>query len=332
MRPFVTLGDLIADLDLGVEAFPIEPGQHQTLSRLSAGPGGAGNALLAAARLGAPAAALGALGADWVGERVLAGLRAAGVDVSAVVIEPEAETTVALRLRAEAGAQVFLGKPGARGPLTLPDAWAEKLRAAGVVLVSGWAAEHDHADVILAGAQSAAAAGVPVLFDPGPRAAGLNPDWLGALLALTRVLLVTETEAAGLAAQLGAPAAAGWVSAERTVILKRGAAGCEILTPAGARAYPGFPVAARDALAAGDCFAAAVGWGLLHGYTWDVIGPLANAAGAAKVQQLGTGVAAPARAAVLAVLRHFRPDVASQLEPAPRLERVRVRRAPRCEG
>ena len=50
MKSFVTLGDLIADLYLGIESLPVQAAHHQTVTQFDLGPGGAGNALVAAAR------------------------------------------------------------------------------------------------------------------------------------------------------------------------------------------------------------------------------------------------------------------------------------------
>jgi sugar/nucleoside kinase (ribokinase family) len=300
MKPFVTLGDLIADFYLGVEALPIEAGQHQSVSHFEVGPGGAGNALVAAARLGLPTAALGSLGEDWVGERVLHHLRAEGVDVRQVLAMNDAPTATAVVVRAERGGHVFLGRYGTHGPKSLPARWTQVLQSAGGVLVSGWSFFHDEPAVIRSGAEMAALAGAPVLFDPGPRVAAIEGEWLQALLRCAQVVLLTEAESDGVGIQ------------DRrglTTIIKRGAQGCTIVTDGAKVECPGYPVDVRDVAAAGDCFAAAVGWGMVRGLSWGVIGAVANAAGAAKVQKPGTALAAPTRAEVAAVLSAHRPEL-----------------------
>ena len=338
MPPFVTLGDLIADLHLGIESFPVQPGQHQNVSGLALGPGGAGNAAVAAARLGLPVVSLGALGDDWVGAQVLAQLRAEGVDAGLVLPRPGEATAVAVILRAGDGAHVFLGQPGTRGPRELPAAWGAVLRAAGRLLVDGWAWRHDHPEVILAGVQAAAEAGVPVLFDPGPLAGEIDLDWLRELLARAAVLLATEAEAETVARRLDLAGVEALAGAGRTVVVKRGAAGCRLIQT-GPRApgapgsggmveCPGYAVPVADLTAAGDCFSAAVAWGLGRGLPWETIGALANAVGAAKIQKIGSALAAPTRAEVGAVLRRFRPDLLEEWEGAA----PRSRRGPRCEG
>ncbi|MGQ0605231.1 MAG: carbohydrate kinase family protein [Anaerolineales bacterium] len=309
MKPFVTLGDLIADLYLGVDRLPVEAAQHQTVSHFDLGPGGAGNALVAAARLGLPTVALGSLGADWVGERVLHHLRAEGVDTSHVLQMNDAPTAAAVVLRAEAGGHVFLGRYGTHGPQALPARWTQVLQSAGIVFVDGWSYFHDEPAVIRAGAEMAARAGAPVLFDPGPQVAAIDSEWLKAMLRSAKVLLMTEEESSvldrvGLRQSFALHDRRGLVC-----ITKHGAAGCTIATGDSTIDCPGYAVEMRDTTAAGDCFAAAVGWGLLHGLPWNVIGAVANAAGAAKVQKLGTALAAPTREEVAAVLYAYRPEL-----------------------
>lgn len=297
MQPFVTLGDLIADFYVGVEHFPIQPGEHQDAPDLTLGPGGSGNALVAAARLGLPCVALGGMGDDWVGRHIRGQLAAEGVNVTHATPMPGERMAVAVVIRAQDGQHVFLGHYGTRGPRTLPESYAPLLRTAGVVLVDGWTYRHDWPEAILAGARLAAEAGALVMFDPGPQLREIDPAWLAAMAACARVLLLNEAEAEALAA-VGLPPG----PAEQVVIIKRGAAGCTIRTPAHTYACPGFVAPVVDLTAAGDCFAAAVAWGHLHGWPWEAIGRLANAVGAAKVQKIGTALAAPTRAEVEAVL------------------------------
>lgn len=310
MKPFVTLGDLIADLYLGIERLPVEAALHQTVSHLTLGPGGAGNALVAAARLGLPCSALGSLGDDWVGERVLHHLKSEGVDVSGVLRLNAAPTATAVVLRAEAGEHVFLGYFGAHGPQELPEAWRPILQSAGVVLVEGWSFFHDEPALIRAGAELAAQAGVPVLFDPGPRVADIEHDWLAALVRCAGVIIMTEDESHALQRRLLMADLEREVPL-RAIILKRGAEGC--LISAGGRRLecPGYPVEVRDLTGTGDCFAAAVAWGLLRGLSWEVIGAIANAVGAAKVQKIGTALAAPTREEVAAILHAYREELVS---------------------
>lgn len=314
MRALLTLGDLIADLCLDIESLPVQPTGHQTLSGLTLGPGGAGNTLVAAARLGLPTIALGHLGDDWIGERVLAHLNAEGVGIAQIGRLVGAETRAAVRLRAAEGGQVFMARPGVVGPSALPEAWSAALAAAGAVFVDGWSFFHNEPELIHAGVKRAVAAGVPVLFDPGPRVGVIDSGWLRTIARSASVLLVTEPEHQTLSRRLELGDLRA-LSELRAVVLKRGAEGCVISAGAERIVCPGFPVAAVDPTGAGDCFAAGVAWGLLTGQPWDVIGAVANAVGALKTARVGTALAAPTRSEVLALLAAHRPDFVRRLAP-----------------
>ena len=313
MLPLTTLGDLIADLCLDVESFPILPPGHQTLSGLALGPGGAGNALVAAARLGLPAVALGCVGDDWIGARVLTHLNAEGVEAGRVMRQTGADTRTAVRLRAGTGEQVFMGRPGGLGPATLPETWAHAIADSGVLLVDGWSFFHSNPALVLQGVEAASQASVPLLFDPGPRVGAIDPEWLRTVTRAATVILATEPEHQALTRQLDLRDLRALKSL-RALILKLGPGGCVISTAAERIVCPGYPVEARDATAAGDCFAAGVAWGLLTGQPWAVIGAIANAVGAAKALKVGTALAAPTRAEIGDVLRAHRPELARLFE------------------
>jgi sugar/nucleoside kinase (ribokinase family) len=86
------------------------------------------------------------------------------------------------------------------------------------------------------------------------------------------------------------------------IVIKRGAQGCRIITVDSRVDIPAFPVTVRDLVGAGDCFNAAFIYGMLHGLSLVEAATLANAAGGAKVQKLGSGRAMPTRSEVAAVL------------------------------
>ena len=87
-----------------------------------------------------------------------------------------------------------------------------------------------------------------------------------------------------------APADAAGRSGPRTVVVKRGAAGCRVYTDATVGAdLPGLPVTLRDTTAAGDCFDAGYIWAHIKGRSPEQCARLANIAGAVAVGKLGGG-------------------------------------------
>jgi sugar/nucleoside kinase (ribokinase family) len=93
------------------------------------------------------------------------------------------------------------------------------------------------------------------------------------------------------------------------VVIKRGMAGCFLLTEDDLHIAPGLPVVARDATGAGDSLAAAIMYGFLHQFGLQELGDLGNATGAAKVLKLGTGHNMPTVSEVNAMLQRFGSNV-----------------------
>jgi sugar/nucleoside kinase (ribokinase family) len=303
----VVLGDLVADLVIRIPSFPIAATQLQRVEYLSLGPGGAANVAIMAARLGLSVAYLAEVGDDTFGKLVLEGLNAEGIDTSGIQVTPGGETPVAAVIVDRSGEPAYLGYPGRLSIRSLPADWKNRLTSAQAVFSDGWVDDEGIPGLILEGMGLAAGAGVPCFFDPGPGNPLHDLSWHRKAASLARVVLATEQEARRLSAQ-GDP----FESARELlrhgpgmVVLKRGAGGCAILQGEETQVSPGFPVESRDATGAGDSLDAAVIYGFLHRLSLEDLGKLANAAGAAKVQKLGTGRNLPTRAEVQAVLDRF---------------------------
>ncbi len=90
------IGSINLDLVATAASLPA-PGETVTGATLARHPGGKGaNQALAARRLGAEVALIGRVGADSMADEALALLRADGVDLSGVAVDPEQPTGVAL--------------------------------------------------------------------------------------------------------------------------------------------------------------------------------------------------------------------------------------------
>nr|MBP6787919.1 carbohydrate kinase family protein [Promineifilum sp.] len=166
--------------------------------------------------------------------------------------------------------------------------------------------------IVLAALRVASEAGVPSFFDPGPGNPKIDNTWHSEAAALATVLLATEDEARRLSGEADPVNSARVLLARgsRLVIIKRGMAGCFLLTADDLHIAPGLPVVAKDATGAGDSLAAAVIYGYLHHFPLHALGDLGNATGAAKVLKLGTGHNMPTVAEVNEMLRRFGSDVA----------------------
>jgi ribokinase len=250
------VGSCNVDLVVRVATLP-RPGETVLGGDVERLPGGKGaNQATAAARLGADAVLLGAVGADEDGDWLVEGLAERGVDVSKVARVPR-PTGVALIAVAPSGENQIVVAPGANLELDLS---AVDLGAYDVVLAS--------AEVAAAALAAAAGSGARLVLNASP-AAGVAPE----VLSACEVVVVNEVEAAAVDA-----------GALRHCVVTRGAAGAVLLD----RGYevaraPAPRVAAVDTVGAGDVFCAAYAVRLAGGDT-----PAAALAFAATAGALAT--------------------------------------------
>lgn len=313
----IILGDILADYAIRVENLDIKPKDLQRVSYLALGPGGACNVAIMAAHLGLPVCTLGEVGHDLFGKIVLEGLSAEGVDVSHVIVSENVLTPVANVLVDEQGEPAYLGFPGSLQVMNLTEEWRSLISKAEALYADGWVDQPAEADIILEGLRAAKAANVSSFFDPGPGNPKVDNAWHSEAAGLATVLLATEEEARRLSGEADPVNSARVLLARgsRLVVIKRGMAGCFLLTETDLHIAPGLPVVARDATGAGDSLAAAVMYGYLKGYDLQALGDLGNATGAAKVLKLGTGHNMPTVAEVNQMLARFGSEV--KLEPVP---------------
>jgi ribokinase len=303
----LVFGDLIVDLSLHIPRFPVQAGDIQRATYLEIGPGGATNVAITATRLGMDVGCMGEIGSDRFGRAVLAGLRREEIDVANVRITPEAETPVAGVLVDAQGEPAYLGYGGSLQLKSFPEKWKRSIREAEALFAGGWAEYEWTPKLILDAMRAARKANVPVFFDPGPGNPAVDPSWWQNAIGLTTVFLATETEARNLTG-LDDPLVSARELLKRgpqSVVIKRGAAGCFLLTNDEEHIAPGLPVQAQDATGAGDSLNAAVMSAFLRKLNIEQIGRLANATGAAKVQKLGTGYNMPTADEIRDVLDRF---------------------------
>jgi ribokinase len=297
-RPQVTvLGSLNMDISVIVPRLP-GPGATVLGSAARFTPGGKGaNQAVAAARLGAGVRMVGCVGDDDFGRRLLAALRAEGIDVGAVRTVTGAPTGLAMIAVDEAGENLITVAPGANHQVGPPDVAA--------------ASAHDR-DILVISAEIPAAAITQALTQPGPAILNLAPappdaarlvagggtlDWL----------VVNESEAAAV---LGRPvrglADASRAAADLTAVGPRhavvtaGTHGAALADQDGAHTIEGFKVRAVDTVGAGDTFVGALAAALAAGVPPRDAVRAAAAAGAAAVTRHGAQAAMPRPADVRA--------------------------------
>lgn len=303
----IILGDLLADYSLRLPNTTVEPEDLHRVSYLELGPGGACNVAITAARLGLEVACLGKVGDDLFGCLVVDSLVQEGIGTSGVITTPGARTPVANVLVDERGEPTYLGYPGSLRLNVLPDAWRPALSSAEALFVDGWAEHQGVPNLKLEALDVAAAARVPIFFDPGPGGHRFDNSWHRKAAGLATVLLATESEARRLSGQDEPVSAARSLLSDNTrlVVVKRGLAGCLLVAGSETVISPAFPVTLVDATGAGDSFDGAIIYGFLKGLPLPDLGVLANAAGGAKVEKQGTGHNMPDAAEIRALLERF---------------------------
>jgi len=308
----ISVGDLVADLIVEIPELPVRANEHQIARSLRLEPGGAGNFLIAGARLGMWMQAMGCLGDDLYGRKVIGVLREEGVDVHTIAQLPGSTSTTVLVLMDDKGEHVFLGVAGHGAAVSLTADYRQEIGRSDALFTCGYALlEEQLARFTREAVQEAHQQGVPVFFDPGPLVAQMPEDVWRDLVRRSRVLLLTEDEACQMSDGLCGEEVVHFLlkMGPELVVLKRGEQGCLVATADQIIEVPGFPITVRDTAAAGDSFDAAFVYGYLHHYSLSQAAVLANAMGAAKVQKMGSGTKVPTAKELMAILRRYGSEV-----------------------
>jgi ribokinase len=294
----VVVGSLMMDLVVRAPRLPL-PGESLLSHSFQTSPGGKGaNQAAAAARLGASVRMVGRIGRDRFGEILRGKLEGAGADTTHVSVDPEAGTGVAVPIVLDSGDNAILAVPQANMNLGAAEIEAaqDAITTADMLLLNFEAGM----DAVEAAARMASAAGVPVLLNPAPIAPH-SP----LLLALARVVVVNEVEAAAIVPEAGGNHAQELKDLQRIaprVVITLGAEGLLAGDIDGTFSLQAFPVQAVDSVGAGDAFCAALGVRLCEGADLREAARFAAAAGALAVTRPGAQSSLPARAEVEAFL------------------------------
>lgn len=275
----VVVGSVNVDLLAQVQRHP-RPGEtlHGTGGQML--PGGKGaNQAVAAARLGARVAMVGAVGTDVQAEAALSALREAGVDLGHVA-EIEGPTGLAIVTVAEDGENSIVVIAGANDAMDAGRvrAAAEVISAARIVVCQG-EIPRDGIEALPALATGR------FLHNPAP-VMELDP----AVLRASDPLVVNQHEAGLVLAQLvpgqeapedpDAVVAALRAAGIPSAVLTLGADGSLVADQAGVRRIPPAPVETVDTTGSGDAFIGALALGLARGDDLATAARLASRVGA----------------------------------------------------
>ena len=275
----VALGEVLIDFtQAGFSA------NGQALFERNAG-GAPANVAVQAARLGMSAQFVGKVGADMHGGFLRRSLQERGVDVSSVVQDPEAFTTLAfveVDPRTAERSFSFARKPGADTRLSPADVPDQAVRACRVLHVGSLSLTDEPARTATLHAVSVAhQAGVLVSYDPNYRAS-LWPseheavEQMSALLSRADLVKINEDEALLLCGTNDADKAARRIldCGAALVAVTLGSQGALVATRAENVFVPTCPCQPRDATGAGDSFWGALLYRLVHERELRTVGDL----------------------------------------------------------
>ena len=308
----VSIGDMVVDVILSVPRLPVNAAEHQILNGLQLEPGGAGNFLIAGARLGMRMTALGAVGEDIFSNALLEMLEGEGVEVGDVLTQASGSTTTVFVLEDASRSHVFLGQYGHGTVVPLSLDWKQCIDNADAVQLWGYSLNESRlVECVQTVADYLKDQGKIVIFDPGPLLASAKPEHCQRLISCATVVLCTEEELTVLGTHCQVAAEPGEILklGPDVVCVKHGQDGCKVYTANEKIEQPGFVVPVVDTNAAGDSFMAAFVYGYLSGWPLKNVADFANAMGAAKVQKFGSGRQVPTVDELRKVLRDFAVDV-----------------------
>lgn len=266
------------------------------------GPGGKGaNQAVAAARLGARVAMVGAVGDDDRGRALIDAVRGENVNVDCVRRIEGMQTGAALVHVDRHGEKQILAIPGANHGLTVEDVEGACARLGGTRVVL--AQLEVQIACVVAAFQWARATGARTVLDPAP-AIRLTSD----LLALVDVLKANAGEAEILTGvrvlhrDAGRKAARKLLQAGAGAVVIEAGRGNLVVWPDGEHWLPRIKVDTVDATGAGDALAGTLAAFLARDRSLIDAATLANAAAALKTTKLGAQTGLPREDEILALL------------------------------
>ncbi|MFN7390629.1 ribokinase [Brevundimonas sp.] len=290
MSRLTVIGSINLDLVATAPRLPVA-GETVTGATLARHPGGKGaNQALAAARLGAEVALIGRVGDDAMADEALVLLRAAGVDLSAVAVDPSAPTGVALIAVDPSGENQIVVAAGANHGVT-PEQLPARIEGPLIVQLE---------------------LPIPAVEAAVGRATGFVCANLApaqpvseALMRRADLIVVNEGEAAFYGDALHAGGG--------RVVVTQGARGAEMYQRGVSVAAATPPaVTAVDATGAGDAFVGAITVALLEGMDAQAALTFACAAGALAATRAGAQPSLPGRSEVDRVLGASRRGLGEQ--------------------
>ncbi len=294
----LVFGSINFDTIYALDALPT-PGVTQIGTGASE-PGGKGaNQAVAAARDGGAVAMVGAVGQDIYSEPALAGLLAAGVDLTRIARVPGATGTAAVCVDA-AGANQIAVATGANAQLRAAHVPDKDLQPGTTLVLQGEVDPAESAALI----RRARTQGARIVLNLAP-AGPFEAD----ALAMVDWLVVNEAEAAALSRQLGISADAPSLRSALNVgvVCTKGRLGVELAAAGAVLSLASLQVDVVDSTAAGDCLTGVFAAALDRGMAAENALRRANVAAAACCNRRGSQSSLPDKAEIDAKVKAYNP-------------------------
>jgi sugar/nucleoside kinase (ribokinase family) len=297
----------VACMDHAVAVESLTGGERVNSQRyVQTGGGMAATGMVAAARLGARCSLASSAGDDPAGHFLRDELAGEGIDLTYFRLRPSGRTGVSLCLSETcSGRKLIIGLAGGTQrmtPVDVDEGFYRMVRRAKLLHLDGF-----HADLALAAAQQARAAGVPVHLD-----ATIGGPTSNRFLAVSDIVFASQSFCERRFDADVSPKALTWladITPARWVGLTMGAAGSMALDRKTNRRYfqPAFEIEVLDTVGAGDSFHGAMSFALARGWPMDKAMRLATAVGAMCCLGLGGREGLPTLRQAQAFLRKAKP-------------------------
>lgn len=285
----LTVGALALDTIFRFDHLPTTPGKYLPLETVQVAQGMATAQAATVVRLGGKARLWASIGDDATGDRIVADLTEAGIDLTALRRVPGATSGFSSIFVDRAGERIIVPHydPAIR---TRPDLVPDLSDVAAISVDVRWP---DAAEIALHAARDL---GVPGILD----VEAAPEDVLDRLVPIATHLIASEPGAFALTGELDPGKAVEILGRSRAEFVAVTAGERGVYWPDGHQ--PAFEVEAVDTLAAGDVFHGAFAFGLTEG--WDIAETIrfAAAAAAIKCARFGGRLGAPMRNEVEAFL------------------------------
>lgn len=289
---FYVIGDVTVDHIYHLRHIP-GPGEEVSPVRSGMQAGGAGGTMsVTLARLGHPVILAARVGQDPFAEVALHEVRAAGVDTSAIQVDPETMTSTITLMQTVEGQRAMISAGGANRNLDAAKLKKKDIDSCQALLISAYS--------LISGAQReysikamgyAKKAGIPIFIDLSTGAVNamgsrlLESVLTADYLLLNQHELLAITEAGNISEGLEGLRGRG----VQRVVIKVGAMGSIIWTPEETELVESIAMEDEvvDSTGAGDTFSAVFAHAILAGHNLSQAARMANVAGALAATQVG---------------------------------------------